>query len=146
LTNSSSEEKPKSQNQNKTEEIPDFESIEEEVKEAKEQKEPKKRKKGRPPGSTKKKSKQESELPPLPEVDYEAEAKGMLLFVSSILGTRLGKKWKMTGGEIQSGSVALAGVLKKYGDVFGKYSVEIMFLSWAVGYAVPRLEIQESEK
>jgi len=144
--NSSLEEEPKNQSQNKTEEIPDFENIQEEIKEAKKQKEPEKKKRGRPPGSTKKKSKQEPESPPLPEVDYETEARGMLLFVSKILETRLGKKWKMTGGEIQSGSIALAGVLKKYGDVFGKYSVEVMFLSWAVGYAVPRLEGKTLEK
>lgn len=77
--------------------------------------------------------------------DLQTQAKGILLFTSKFLEKRLGQKWAMSETEIQTGIVAVSGMMKKYFAVFGQYSIEVMFTTWILGYTIPRMDFKKKQ-
>lgn len=123
--------------------IPTLDDIEREIDEARQTDEadPQKVKKGRPRGSKTKKKEEETEVPEF--VVTDESAKGLLRFVSKLLSSRLGDKWEMSSEEIETGSVAVSGMLIKYGKAFADYGVEAAFIMWVFGYAGTRINLKK---
>jgi len=124
--------------------IPSFDEIEKEIdaeRSAQVGEEPAPKKKGRPPGSKTKKKEDEPKVSEF--VVTDESAKGLLRFVSKLLSSRLGDRWEMSSEEIDTGAVAVSGMLIKYGKAFADYGVEAAFIMWTLGYVGTRIDLKK---